>query len=235
MGYFMYNMKTHDFDFKDGMAMCNLLLADEINRTSPRTQSALLQVMEEGKVTVDSVTKELPKPFFVIATQNPFGSFGTQRMPQSQLDRFLIRLSMGYPDKESEIEIMKGAVRDKIGAISQITDKKGILQMQDECASVYVDDSIYDYIASISYETRNSPYLSVGISPRGTLAILKMSRANAYFNDRDYVIPQDIIEILVPVTAHRIELSAEASAQDLNEEQVIEMIRKSIKMPKVRK
>ena len=129
MGYFMYNMKTHEFDFKDGMAMCNLLLADEINRTSPRTQSALLQVMEEGRVTVDSVTKELPKPFFVIATQNPFGSFGTQRMPQSQLDRFLIRLSLGYPDKESEIEILKGSVPDKISAISQITDKQGMTEL----------------------------------------------------------------------------------------------------------
>lgn len=235
MGYFMYNVKTQEFEFKDGMAMCNLLLADEINRTSPRTQSALLEVMEEGKVTVDAITKELPKPFFVIATQNPFGSFGTQRMPQSQLDRFIIRLSMGYPDEKSEIEILKGARGNKTDIISKITDKKGILKIQEECSGVFVDDSLYDYIVSLANETRNSQYLSGGLSPRGSIALLKMSKANAFYNGRDYIIPEDITDVLYDVCGHRIELSTKAKGEGLNEKDVLEMLRKKIKMPKVKR
>lgn len=235
MGYFMYNVKTQEFEFKDGMAMCNLLLADEINRTSPRTQSALLEVMEEGKVTVDAITKELPKPFFVIATQNPFGSFGTQRMPQSQLDRFIIRLSMGYPDEKSEIEILKGVRGNKTDIISKITDKKSILEIQEECSGVFVDDSLYNYIVSLANETRNSQYLSGGLSPRGSIALLKMSKANAFYNDRDYIIPEDIIDVLYDVCGHRIELSTKAKGEGLNEKDVLEMLRKKIKMPKVKR
>lgn len=230
IGFNMYNQKSQSFDYIEGAAVCNLFLADEINRTSSKTQSALLELMEEGKYTVEGVTRELPKPFVTIATQNPFGSAGTQRLPQSQIERFIVRMSMGYPDPDAEIEILKGAKIDKLSVLNNIMSSSELLACQKMAEDCFVKDNIYKYIVDIVNATRNNPYISIGISPRGSIAILKMAKANAVFNDRDYVIQEDIIDIISETAAHRIELSSEGRAKGLTEKQVIESIVKEIKI-----
>jgi len=233
-GYYLYNMKSQEFDFKDGAAMCNLLLADEINRTSPKTQSALLEVMEEGKVTVDGVTKKLPFPFIVIATQNPFGSSGTQKLPQSQLDRFVIKLSIGYPDFESEIEILKGDAKVGINDINQVLDKTQLIDFQNKTEQLYVDDKIYSYITELAKETRSNSYFKLGISPRGSRALLRMSKACAFTNSRDYVIPEDVIDVFLDVCEHRVEISPKAKSNGFDEKETLKEIIKLVKMPKLK-
>lgn len=230
VGYNMYNQKTHNFEYVDGGALCNLFLADEINRTSSKTQSALLELMEEGKYTVDGVTKELPKPFITIATQNPFGSAGTQRLPQSQIERFMVRMSIGYPDASSEVEILKGAKNDKLDLVNSIMTSEELIEYQKLAENCFVKDNIYNYIVDIVNATRNNPSISVGISPRGSIAILKMARANAIFNDRDYVVQEDITDIIAETASHRIELSGEGKAKGLTETMIIKDIIKSVKL-----
>lgn len=231
-GFSMYNRKTEQFEYVRGAAICNLLLADEINRTSPKTQAALLEVMEEGKVTVDGVTREVPKPFTVIATQNPFGSSGTQKLPQSQMDRFLIRLSMGYPDKESEIMILKGSGIACVDEINSVFSADQLLDMQASVTKVFVNDEIYSFIVDISNATRESDLFDMGISPRGTLAILKLSKASAFVDDRDYVVPEDVLDVIKPATAHRVEISDRARAMKLTEEEAISEAIRRLKVPK---
>lgn len=230
IGFNMYNQKSQSFEYIEGAAVCNLFLADEINRTSSKTQSALLELMEEGKYTVEGVTRELPKPFVTIATQNPFGSAGTQRLPQSQIERFIVRMSMGYPDTDAEIEILKGAKSDKLSVLNNIMSSIELLECQKMAEGCFVKDNIYKYIVDIVNATRNNPYIAIGISPRGSIAILKMAKANAVFNDRDYVIQEDVIDIISETAAHRIELSSEGRAKGLTEKQVIESIVKEIKI-----
>ncbi len=230
IGFNMYNQKSQSFEYVEGAALCNLFLADEINRTSSKTQSALLELMEEGKYTVEGVTRELPKPFVTIATQNPFGSAGTQRLPQSQIERFMVRMSMGYPDADAEIEILKGAKSNKLSVLNNIMTSSELLEYQKMAEECFVKDNIYRYIVDIVNETRRNPYISIGISPRGSIAILKMAKANAVFNDRDYVVQQDVIDIISETASHRIELSAEGRAKGLNEKQVIDNIVKKIKV-----
>lgn len=230
IGFNMYNQKSQSFEYIEGAAVCNLFLADEINRTSSKTQSALLELMEEGKYTVEGVTRELPKPFVTIATQNPFGSAGTQRLPQSQIERFIVRMSMGYPDADAEIEILKGAKSDKLSVLNNIMSSIELLECQKMAEGCFVKDNIYKYIVDIVNATRNNPYIAIGISPRGSIAILKMAKANAVFNDRDYVIQEDVIDIISETAAHRIELSSEGRAKGLTEKQVIESIVKEIKI-----
>ena len=178
-GFSMYNRQTGKFEFKQGAAMCNLLLADEINRTSPKTQSALLQIMEESKVTVDGNTYELPDPFVVIATQNPIGSIGTQKLPESQLDRFMIKLSMGYPQIEDEVAIMKSRLENgKNTQFSACVLEKGDIEgIREEVAGIYVDDSIYEYVAKIAAKTRSRENIIQGVSPRGSIAVIAMAKA----------------------------------------------------------
>lgn len=230
IGFNMYNQKSCSFEYVEGAAVCNLFLADEINRTSSKTQSALLELMEEGRYTVEGVTRELPKPFVTIATQNPFGSAGTQRLPQSQIERFMVRMSMGYPDTDAEIEILKGAKSDKLSVLNNIMTSSELLEYQKMAEECFVKDNIYRYIVDIVNETRNNQYIAIGISPRGSIAILKMAKANAVFNDRDYVIQQDIIDIISETASHRIELSAEGRAKGLTENQVIDSIIKKVKI-----
>lgn len=230
IGFNMYNQKSHSFEYVEGAAVCNLFLADEINRTSSKTQSALLELMEEGRYTVEGVTRELPKPFVTIATQNPFGSAGTQRLPQSQIERFMVRMSMGYPDTDAEIEILKGAKSDKLSVLNNIMTSSVLLEYQKMAEECFVKDNIYRYIVDIVNETRNNQYIAIGISPRGSIAILKMAKANAVFNDRDYVVQQDIIDIISETASHRIELSAEGRAKGLTEKQVIDSIIKKVKI-----
>jgi MoxR-like ATPase len=231
-GFSMYNKKTDSFDYVPGGAMCNILLADEINRTSPKTQSALLEVMEEGKVTVDGVTREVPKPFIVIATQNPYGSSGTQKLPQSQLDRFRIRLSIGYPDKESEIMILKGKGMSSIDSITPILDKDRLAAMQREAADVFVSDELYGFITDIARGTRESELFDMGISPRGSLAVLRLAKASAYMDDRDYVVPEDVLDVVKFSTAHRVEISDRASTIHLTEQEAVAEVIKHLNMPR---
>lgn len=223
-GFSLYNKKTNEFEYVEGAAVCNLLLADEINRTSPKTQSALLEVMEEGKVTVDGVTRQIPRPFNVIATQNPLGSIGTQKLPESQLDRFMVRLSMGYPDKESEIDILKGESSEKLEKLEGMITGEEIIEAQKLAQNVYVRESIYEYIVELVGVTRNCPYTTLGISPRGTIAILRLAKAMAFMDGRDYVGPKDVQNALFDAGMHRIVISSKANAEGLNSKAVLEKI-----------
>ncbi len=233
-GFSMYNAQTGEFEYRDGAVMCNLFLADEINRTSPKTQSALLEVMEEGKVTVDGVTHILPKPFFVIATQNPIGSAGTQKLPESQLDRFMVRLSMGYPDVASEAEILKNENKVSIDEVKSVISLEEITEMQAAVNRLHAEDGIFDYIAHILLASRESELFRTGISPRGGKAVLRMARAHAFMAGRDYVVPEDVIDVAAITCAHRITLSAKAKAAGVSEEEAIARVIRSVPMPGIK-
>ena len=225
LGFSMYQKETGQFVYYQGTIMCNLFLADEINRTSPKTQSALLEVMEEGKVTVDGVSHEMPKPFIVIATQNPKGSAGTQLLPESQLDRFMICMSMGYPDYRDELEIAKGkSIKSQITDIHPVMNAQGLYEMQRQVEQVFVHDNIYAYIVSLVSATRNNPYIDLGISPRGTIACTKMAKAYAYLCGRNYVIPEDVTAIFADIAKHRIVLNTKARVSQVTETDVINQI-----------
>ncbi|MDD6207018.1 MAG: MoxR family ATPase [Clostridiales bacterium] len=215
-GFSMYNAKTGVFEYKAGSCMCNLFLADEINRTSPKTQSALLEVMEEGKVTVDGITHPVPKPFIVIATQNPLGSSGTQKLPDSQLDRFMIRLSMGYPDHENALSILKGNQFQSIDSLSSITSLAQLEAMQEEASALFVKDNVYEYILNLTEATRNHKDFTLGASPRASIALLRMSKAYAYLSGHTYLTPQDVQAVFCDVLAHRVILSPEGKAKGMD-------------------
>ncbi len=231
-GFSMYSKKTDTFEYREGAVITNLFLADEINRTSPKTQSALLEAMEEGKVTVDGVTHELPSPFFVIATQNPLGSAGTQKLPESQLDRFMIKLSIGYPDVMSEAQILKEENQNRMEEVRNVLVKEEIVAMQDEISNLYVADSIYTYIAEILSASRNSLLLHSGLSPRGGKSLLRMSRARAYTVGRNYVIPEDVIYVFSIVGSHRVTMSPDAKARGLTPSEILDEIIKSVPLPR---
>ena len=181
LGFSMYNSATKEFEYREGAVFTNLFLADEINRTSPKTQSALLEVMEEKTATVDGVTRPLPDPFVVIATENPYGSSGTQMLPESQLDRFMIRISMGYPTMEEEVRLIKERQDiNPLDFIQEIISKRELLEMQDQVKQIYVDDKVLTYLSKIVDATRNHSMITLGVSPRGTLALMDMSKAHAF-------------------------------------------------------
>ena len=235
LGFSIYNKELDRFEYKQGSLMCNLFLADEINRTSAKTQSALLEVMEEGKVTIDGITREVPKPFMVIATQNPVGSIGTQMLPESQLDRFMIKLTMGYPDIKSEIEILKGKQkRVLLDEIKPVATKEDILIMQDLVEKIYIHEKIYEYIVMLMSKTRNHPLIDLGVSPRGSVALTKLAKATAFLKNRDYVIPEDIQEIFKDVTIHRIILNTKARISNSSEEKILLDILNSVSIPGTR-
>ena len=231
-GFSMYSKQTDTFEYREGAVMCNLFLADEINRTSPKTQSALLEVMEEKRVTVDGVTHTLPDPFFVIATQNPLGSAGTQKLPESQLDRFMVKLSMGYPDKESEIRILKEETKDSLSLIQPVLTMEELKQAQQACEQIHVEDSMYQYIADLMAASRSFEAFQTGISPRGAKALLRMSRASAFLKGRAYVVPEDVLETFVPVGVHRVQLSPLAKAQGKQEAELLTELCGEVAMPK---
>lgn len=223
-----------EFQYKPGAILCNLMLADEINRTSTKTQSALLEVMEEGQVTVDGVTRQLPNPFIVVATQNPVGSAGTQMLPESQLDRFMIRLSMGYPTMEEEMRLIKERQDiNPLDFIEEIISKHELLQMQDQVKQVYVDDKVLTYLSKIVDGTRNHPMISLGVSPRGTLAFMDMSKGRAFVQGRNYVLPEDIQKVSKAVLAHRLLLNGKARMSHITEEDVVEEIVNKVAVPKL--
>lgn len=235
-GFSIFDKESHTMKYQQGTVMTNVLLADEINRTSSKTQSALLEVMEENQVTVDGVTHSLPQPFIVIATQNPIGSAGTQPLPESQLDRFMIKLSIGYPDFDSLVNILK----DKSNSsntedVKPIISKEQLINLKQEVEDVYVDNSIYEYIASISETIRNHRLIRLGLSPRGALALCRMSKAFAFVNGRDYVVPSDVYNILPDVCCHRLVLSREAKLSDISESKIISEIIKSVPTPEFMK
>ncbi|MGN0437043.1 MAG: AAA family ATPase [Lachnospiraceae bacterium] len=232
VGFSMYNQDKKTFEYQQGAVFCNLFLADEINRTSPKTQSALLEVMEEGNVTVDGQTRELPTPFTVIATENPLGSSGTQMLPESQLDRFLICVSMGYPEHNAAIEILKENYKNPVSLLSQVISKEEFEALRKKTNEMYVHDSIYDYIVTIVEETRNNPLFSMGASPRGSIALLRMAKGMAVLHGRDYVTPEDIRDILVDVLGHRVKLSSKARAEGKTIEMALVEVFNGIKVPR---
>ena len=236
IGYSVYDKESGTFVFKPGAVMTNLLLADEINRTSSKTQSALLEAMEELHVTVDGQTYALPKPFVVLATQNPVGSAGTQLLPSSQLDRFMIKLSMGYPDFESQVNILKERHSENpLNKIRAIIDIEKLQELIQETASVEVADVIYEYVTRLTQATREHPLVQLGISPRGALAVCRMAKAYAYLQGRDFVIPEDVAAIFGDVCAHRLVLGTKARMMEEKPETVIEAILQSVKMPVTKK
>lgn len=232
-GFSMYRKETGAFVYHPGAVMCHLFLADEINRTSAKTQSALLEVMEESAVTVDGVTHEVPAPFTVIATENPIGSAGTHMLPESQLDRFIICVVMGYPEKEDEVEIlMEQSGRRLLETARPVITKEELLEMQREVREVYVHRSIYDYIVELSRCTREHPMLSLGLSTRGSLAVSSMVKAAAYRKGRDYVLPDDVASIFIDTARHRVKLNAQAKANRLTADDVLREILRTVKKPR---
>ncbi len=233
-GFSMYKKATDSFEFVKGAALCNLFLADEINRTSSKTQSALLEVMEEGRVTVDLKTYETPKPFTVIATQNPTGYAGTQMLPESQLDRFIVRLSMGYPDANSELQILKSkgnsTGNNEVNAVVSVYD---IIKMQEEVDEVFVHDTIYAYIISLVEKTRQHELIELGASPRGTIALMRMAKAKAFISNRDYVIPADVQFVMECTLVHRLVLKPKAKVSNTTSNDIIEAIRLKTPTPKL--
>lgn len=234
IGFNMYNRVTNQFEYKPGAALCNIFLGDEINRTSPKTQSALLQVMEEGRVTVDGVTLDLPNPFIVLATQNPFGSIGTQKLPESQLDRFMVRLTLGYPSVEDEIAILKGKQNEEERVKSEnVIDVEDFLTMRSVVERIYVDDDIYDYVARIAKESRKSGDIAQGISPRGSIALISMAKSAAFLRGHSYVLPSDVQYVASDVMAHRLVLNHSLSRGMVSETNVVKELLNGIQIPQI--
>ncbi len=225
LGFSMYHKDSGTFSYHPGPVMCNFFLADEINRTSPKTQSALLEVMEEGCVTVDGKSHPVPAPFIVMATQNPKGSAGTQLLPDSQLDRFMISMRMGYPDMMDEIEIAKGrSQRTRLTETSQVLTAQDLQALQSLVERVYIHDNIYKYIVRLVEATRRNSYVELGVSPRGTIACTRMARARAFIQGRSYVIPEDVAAIFPDVAGHRLQLGTRARVAHVTAETVLEHI-----------
>lgn len=231
-GFSMYRKEQEAFVYQPGAVMCNLFLADEINRTSPKTQSALLEVMEENAVTVDGVTRPVPKPFVVIATENPMGYTGTQMLPESQLDRFGVCTVMGYPSLDDEVTILKTYAQEKtLHQLEPIIDKQELMQMQRQVREVVIRDAVYQYIVRLSAETRKHPGIELGLSPRGTMALASVARANAYLKGRNYVIPEDVSSVFECVAVHRLRLSQEAKMNHWQPQDILNQILSRVEAP----
>lgn len=232
VGFSIYRKDAEKFVYRPGSVFCNLLLADEINRTSPKTQSALLEVMEERKVSVEGITREVPKPFLVIATQNPYGSAGTQYLPDSQVDRFIISTSIGYPDFENEIQLAKSVGTCELtDSIDTILSKDELIKIQNEIHSVFINDEVYRYIVELITATRDNKYIDKGASPRATIALVKMSKAAAWLDRRSFVTPSDAANQFSYVVRHRIILTSAAVVENISKDEVIQEIIRAIKKP----
>lgn len=221
-----------DMQYRPGAIMSQIVLADEINRTSPKTQSALLEVMEERQVTVDGVTHPLPDPFVVIATQNPVGSAGTQLLPQAQLDRFMVRLVMGYPDFASQVNILRDRrTGDPLDEVDTVSSAAALLEMQAQARAVHVADALLEYITHLAEASRTHPLVTLGISPRGALAVCRMCRSRALMEGRDYVLPDDVAYIFSDVCAHRLILSAKARITETSASDVLAEVLAAVPRP----
>lgn len=233
LGFSMYNSATKEFEYREGAVFTNLFLADEINRTSPKTQSALLEVMEEKTATVDGVTRPLPDPFVVIATENPYGSSGTQMLPESQLDRFMVCLSMGYPSHADAVAILKGNAGKPLSKVQEVISMEEVLALRAMTNDLYVKDEIYEYIVNLVEATRTMEIFSMGASPRGTIALLRMAKAMAVIDGRDYVCAKDVQDVARDVLGHRVKLSARGKAQGITMQQAIGMVIANVTAPRV--
>lgn len=229
-GFTVFNRETNHFEYRDGAANCQLLLADEINRTSPKTQSALLEVMEEHTVTVDGETHVLPSPFICIASQNPVGSAGTQSLPESQLDRFMICLSIGYPSLENQMRIINAQrYSNPLSDVRPVTNAQNLLEVQNYLTSVRVADSVLSYTIRLCEATRVHPLVELGISPRGVSALVKMARAGAVLRERNYVVPEDVQSVFFDVCAHRLILRPQAQVDGITVRDILAEILQQIK------
>ncbi|MCR5120657.1 MAG: MoxR family ATPase [Lachnospiraceae bacterium] len=233
LGFSIFDRESNSFKFQEGSIYTNLFLADEINRTSPKTQSALLEVMEERHATVEGVTREVPEPFFVIATQNPFGSSGTQRLPESQLDRFMVCLSIGYPDHESAVDILKGNSSHDLQSVQAIITSEELIGMQREVENLRIDESIYDYVVRLTEASRDPNVFALGLSPRGSIALARMARAYAFYEERDYVTVTDIHDVFHCVSNHRVRLNSRSKAAGLTVDTALDNLLKEVKIPKI--
>ena len=234
-GYSILDQGSGTMVYQPGAVLCNLFLADELNRATSRTQSALLEAMEEGQVTVDGVSHPLPQPFVVIATQNPTGAAGTQLLPDSQMDRFTVRLSLGYPSPKDEVAmVMNRQGVNPLQAIAPLLTREALVAMQDEVAATHVSEALVGYIVSLIGATRSNPEILRGASPRATLAVTAMSKAVAQLRGRDYVIPADVREVFVNTIAHRLLLTGRAEGQGRTAAAILEDILKAVPAPRLR-
>ncbi len=235
-GTYVYNVKSGDFELRKGPVFTNILLADEINRAPPKTQAALLEAMQERQTTLDGKTHSLQDPFIVMATQNPIEFEGVYPLPEAQLDRFLVRLQVGYPTRTEEMEIMRRRmVRGQEDVVlDPVADSETILDLQKTVEAIHIDDDVLGYIADIVQATRTQRQIEIGSSPRGSLAIFKLSRARAALHGRDYVIPDDVKEVVAPALVHRLIMKAESWVKGTNPNQVLEDILKTIPVPRVK-
>ncbi|MBR6377271.1 MAG: MoxR family ATPase [Oscillospiraceae bacterium] len=234
-GYSVYDKQSGRMSYQKGAILCNLFLADELNRATSRTQSALLEAMEERQVTVDGITHPLPRPFTVIATQNPTGAAGTQLLPDSQMDRFMVRLSVGYPKAKDERDMVlarQGGV-NPLDQIQQVVTRTELAAMQEAVSRIYVKDTVVNYVVALVGQTRQHPQIQRGASPRATLAVVSMAKATAYLNGRDYVLPEDVRTVFAGTVAHRLLLTGDAQAQGIREEQLLTALMNQVPAPGV--
>lgn len=232
VGFSLYRKESGKFVYQPGAVMTNLLLADEINRTSSKTQAALLEVMEERQVTVDGITHALPDPFAVIATQNPVGSAGTQLLPQAQLDRFMVQLKMGYPDFESQVNILRDRQEtDPLQTVYEVSSAEGLLEMQRQAQSVHVAEALLEYVTRLTEATRSHSLVQLGVSPRGALAVCRMSKSRAFMQGRDYVLTEDVQNVFTDVCAHRIVLAPKAKISETTAADVLAEVLQQIRRP----
>lgn len=231
IGFSVYDKETGELSYKEGAIVTNLLLVDEINRTSSKTQAALLEAMEEKKVTVDGVTRVLPDPFIVLATENPAGSAGTQMLPNSQLDRFMVKLSIGYPDVESQAEILADRhTENPVDNVNQVVTDEELKDMIQKTNEVYIAKSVYEYVAKLVQKTREHDMVSLGVSPRGALSLCQMAKAYAFVNSRDFVTPDDIRAVFADVCGHRLMLNSKARLNELSAENILADIIKDVEI-----
>ncbi len=234
-GFSLYNKATGQMEYQPGALLCNLFLADELNRATSRTQSALLEAMEEGRVTVDGVSRPVPDPFLVIATQNPAGASGTQLLPDSQLDRFALRLTMGYPAPADELELLQRKLRgDAMGEVAQAADREQLAALRGEVDRVFLDDEILDYILRLVRATRSHPQLLQGASPRAAISLAGLCRAAAFIRGRDYVVPDDVKFLWVDAIAHRLVLPAGAAGSAQRAVRIAAEVLDSVRPPRLR-
>ena len=233
-GFSMYDKNSGTFRYMPGSAMTNFFLADEINRASPKTQSALLEVMQEGRLSVDGKTYAVPQPFIVMATQTPFGSSGTQELPESQTDRFMIRITVGYPEREDEIRILSGEKKNPAEGLSSVITPEGLLALRQEVSRIHVEESLYGYMVDMARATRNHPDIRLGVSPRGTMALSAMTRAHALMEGRSYATPDDVAAVAPYTLGHRISLSGDARYNGKTTESVLAGILSSLPLPSLK-
>jgi MoxR-like ATPase len=232
-GFNMFDKRTGEFVFRSGAVNTDIFLGDEINRASPKTQSALLEAMSEGNVTVDGEMHLLPKVFTVIATQNPMGFVGTYPLPEAQVDRFCMRFSMGYPSFEAEMRIAAGMTHENtLPTLNPVCTREESLEMRDQVKKTAVEEEVYKYAVTLVTATRENKYISLGASPRGSVMLIRLAKAFAYINGRDYVLPEDVNAMYIPVINHRITLSQEAKRNFLSAETVLEQILEATPMPR---